>query len=146
MAFTRRYLLWLVIPPAVVTIPLAFLFIAQVITLTPLAALDVALLLILLYVVAGLIYMQVLSPYTRRIEQAIAADVDASREMSACLMRTTRLAMIVLGIGGIIFAVAATLLVMRTAMGFSYFIVAALIAVFPGIAWAYAVAKKRLAA
>ena len=43
------------------------------------------------------VYMQVLAPYTHRIEQAIAADVDASREMSACLMRTTRLSMIVLG-------------------------------------------------
>jgi methyl-accepting chemotaxis protein len=146
MPFTRRYLLWLVLPPAVVTIPLAFIFVAQVITLTPLAALDVALLLVLLYVVTGLVYGQVLAPYTRRIEQAIASGVDASREMSACLMRTTRLSMAVLGIGGIVFAVAATLLVMRSGTGFSYFIVAALIAVFPGIAWAYAAAKKRLAA
>ena len=146
MPFTRRYLLWLVLPPAAVTIPLAFLFLAHVINLTPLAALDVALLLILLYVVAGFFYAQVLATYTHRVEQAIASGVDASQEMSTCLTRTTRLSIAVLGIGGIVFAIAATLLVMRSGMGLTYFVVAALIAVFPGIAWAYAVAKKRLAA
>ncbi len=145
-SFTQRYLLWLVLPPALVTIPLALIFVAQLINLTPLTTLDVALLLILLYAVAALFYGSALAPYTRRVEEAIAAGTDASKEMSTCLMRTTRLSMLVLGIGGIVFAIAATFLVMRSAIGFGYFVVAALITVFPGIAWAYAAGKKRLAA
>src|SRR5262249_46635234 len=45
---------------------------------------------------------------------------------------------------GIVFAASSTWLVMRTWMGFGYFAVAAAIAAFPGIAWAYIAAKRLL--
>ncbi len=144
-SFAHRYLIWLVVPPAAVTIPLAFLFVEQVINLTALTAVDVGLLLILMYAVAALLYGRVLTPYARRVEQAIASGGDASAEMSACLERTVGLSTAVLGIGGIVFAILATLLVMRSVMGLGYFVVAALIATFPGIAWAYGAGKKQLA-
>jgi len=144
VSFTQRYLLWLVAPPAAVTIPLAFLFVAQVITLTPGTAFDVALLLLWMYIVAALAYGYFLTPYTRRVEEAMAAGHDASKEMSDCLRITLRVALIVLGLSGIVFAAASTWLVMRSWMGFGYFAVAALIAAFPGIAWAYVAAKRLL--
>ena len=139
MSFTQRYLLWLVLPPAVVTIPLAFVFLAQVINLSPIAAFQVALLLILLYAVPGFFFSKLVTPLTERIS---AGDSEA---MSACLIRTKRVAMVVFGAGAIVFTIAGTLLVMPTPAGFSYFLVAALIAAFPGVTWAYAAGKKRLA-
>jgi methyl-accepting chemotaxis protein len=128
-----------------VAIPLAFLFVAQVINLSLLTALDIALLLFLMYAVSALIYRRVLTPYTRRVEEAVAGGRDASSEMSACFQRTMRLSVAVLGIGGIVFALTATLLVTPSPAGFTYFFVAALIAAFPGIAWAYVAGKRQLA-
>jgi methyl-accepting chemotaxis protein len=145
VSFTRRYLAWLVLPPAAVTIPLAFLFIEQVIRLTTTTALNVLLLLILLYAIAALAYGQFLTPLLKHVEEAIEAGRDASREMSAVLMRTTGVAIAALGLGGIVFAIVSALLVMPSAIGFGYFFVAALIASFPGMAWAYGAGKKRLA-
>src|SRR2546428_5199241 len=84
VSFTQRYLLWLTAPPAAVTIPLAFLFVAQVITLSAGTAVDVLLLLLWMYVVAALAYGYFLTPHTRRVEEAIAAEPDASKEMSDC--------------------------------------------------------------
>jgi methyl-accepting chemotaxis protein len=146
MPFTRRYILWLVLPPAAVTIPVAFLFVAQVINLTLRPALTVLLLLFLMYALTAYVYGLALAPYTRRVEEAIARGGDASTAMSECFERTLRASVAVLGIGALLFAVAATLLILPTPVGFSYFIVAALIAAFPGIAWAYAAGKKELAA
>ena len=144
MSFTQRYLVWLTAPPAAVAIPLAFLFVAQVITLSAGTAVDVLLLLLWMYVVAALAYGYFLTPHTRRVEEAIAAERDASQEMSDCFRITLRVSVLVLGLSGIIFAAASTWLVMRTWMGFGYFAVAASIAAFPGIAWAYVAAKRLL--
>ncbi len=138
LSFTHRYLLWLVIPPALVTIPLAFLFLEQVISLRLATAIDILLLLILMYAVAALVYGHVLSPALRRLDE-----VD---ETSACLEKTLRLAIVGLGSGGVLFIVVATLMVMPSVLGLAYFVVAALIVAFPGIAWAYASGKRQLAA
>ena len=142
-SFTQRYLLWLVVPPAIVTIPLAFLFLEQVLTLTAATAADVALLLILMYALAALAYLQFVAPQTRRLENADAAD--ASMEMSECLQRTITTAVLAFGVGVLLFAIICTLLVLRSGAGFGYFIVAALMAAFPGVAWAYAAGKRQLA-
>ncbi|HEX9501574.1 MAG TPA: HAMP domain-containing protein, partial [Thermoanaerobaculia bacterium] len=146
MSFTQRYLIRLIAPPAAVTIPLAFLFVAQVIGLSTSAAIDVALLLLWMYIVTALAYGYFLTPHTRRIEEALAAERDASQELSDCLRATVRVAIVVLGLSGILFAALCTWLVMQSATGFGYFFVAALIAAFPGIAWAYAAGKRFLAA
>jgi methyl-accepting chemotaxis protein len=146
VSFTQRYLLRLIAPPAAVTIPLAFLFVAQVIALSTSDAIDVALLLLWMYVVTALAYGYFLTPYTRRIEEAITEERDASQELSDCLRITIRAAVIALGLSGIVFALLCTWLVMQSAEGFGYFIVAASIAAFPGIAWAYAAGKRFLAA
>ena len=142
-SFTRRYLIWLVVPPAAVTVPLAFLFLQQVIQLTPAAAADIVLLLFLLWAATAWIYGRVLTPYGLRFEEA-AGRGDASRELSDCLERTKSIAIVTLTIAALIFALAATLLVMPSLLGFGYFIVAAVIVAFAGITWAYAAGKRRL--
>lgn len=138
LSLPHRYLLWLVIPPAVVTIPLAFLFIDQVVSLPPQRAVNVLLLLILMYAVAALVLGHKLSPALWRLDEADAA--------SECLEKTLRLAIVSLGIGGVLFVVTATLMVMPSIEGVLYFAVAALIVAFPGIGWAYAAGKRQLAA
>jgi methyl-accepting chemotaxis protein len=144
VSFTQRYLLWLIVPPAAVQIPLAFLFVSQVIALTPGTAVDVALLLLWMYIVTALAYGYFLTPHTRRVEEALAAGRDASQELSDCFRMTLRVALVVLTLSGIVFAALCTWLVMRSPMGFGYFAVAGLIAAFPGIAWAYVAAKRML--
>src|SRR5947209_8224326 len=80
MSFARRYITSLVAWPAVVTLPLAFLFITQVLQLSLATA----------------------------------------------------------------FALLAPLVVMRTPLGFAYFLVAGLMIAFPSIAWSYGAGKHRL--
>jgi len=138
VSFNHRFLLWLVLPPAVVTIPASFFFLQQVVALSPGAKVDVALLLILLYAVAALLYGHVLTPILRRVEE--------TGDASLCLERTLRLSATTLGVGGAVLAVTGTLLVLPSWRGLAYFVIAALIAAFPGIAWAYAAAKEQLAA
>src|SRR5260370_28328654 len=101
VSFTQRYLVRLIAPPAAVTIPLAFLFVAQVIGLSTSTAIDVALLLLWMYVVTALAYGYFLTPHTRRIEEAVAAGRDASQELSDCLRTPIPLAITALRLSAI---------------------------------------------
>ena len=51
--------------------------------------------------------------------------------------------LLVLGLGGAVVTVVATLLVLPSVIGFADFVIAALIAAFPGMAWAYAAGKQQ---
>lgn len=138
LSFPNRYLLWLVVPPAVVTIPLAFLFLEQVINLNRTDAFDAVLLLTFVYALATFLLGHRLTPALRRLDQLDDA--------SACLRLTLRLAMVSFAISGTVFVVAATLIIMPSPIGLAYFVIAALIVTFPGIGWAYAAGKRQLAA
>jgi methyl-accepting chemotaxis protein len=135
---------WLTLPPAVVTIPLAFLFISQVVRLTAADATIVLVLLMAIYAVAALVYATTLSGVTCDFEDAVAEAGDIASGMSRCLERTRAMTLVALTAGGALFAVIATLTVMRSAVGFAYFAAGALIATFPGVAWAYAAGKQQL--
>jgi len=41
VTFSRKYILWLLLPPAIVTGPLSFIFLTQVVRMSPTAALEV---------------------------------------------------------------------------------------------------------
>jgi methyl-accepting chemotaxis protein len=144
--FERRYLAWLTVPPAVVTLPMAFFFLAQVVPLTAGRASGLALLLIALFAAAALALNVVVAPCSDDVERALAGSGDISRAISECLHKTTRAALLIWPVAGIAFAVIGTLLFMRDALGFSYFLVAALVVAFPSAAWAYAAGKHRLVA
>ena len=142
--FTRRYVAWLTIPPAIINIPLAFLFTSQVLRLTFSDATIVLALLAALYAVTALIYVVTLNRSICDVESLVASSGDVASAMSHCLQRTRSMSLIAFFSGGLLFAILATATVMRSLLGFAYFAVAALIATFPGIVWAYAAGKQQL--
>ncbi len=144
MSFTRRYLAWLLLPPLVISIPPALLFLSQVVQLTWTSGLALAAMLAVTYAIGCVVFAMSIRPYAEAVEKAGAARGDISRPMSACLEKTTNLSLLLWGAGGIVFAIIATLIFMRSALGLAYFLVAALIAAFPSIVWGYAMGKHRL--
>jgi methyl-accepting chemotaxis protein len=142
--FARRYLAWLTIPPALISLPLAFLFLAQVVQLTVARGFGLALLLLLLFVATALALNVVVAPCAAEIEEAVGGRGDISRAVSDCLHKTTRATLVVWPAAGIVFAVLGTLFFDRSALGFTYFLVAAMVVAFPTAAWGYAAGKNRL--
>jgi methyl-accepting chemotaxis protein len=144
MTFTRRYLAWLLLPPLVISIPPALLFLSQVVQFTASRNFELAGLLIAAYAIGCVIFTFSVRPYAEAVEEALAGRGDVSKAMSACLIRTTNVSIALWVGGGALFAVIAALLFMRSALGLAYFLVAALIAAFPSVVWGYAMGKHRL--
>lgn len=144
MTFTRRYFAWLLVPPIFVSILPSLLFISQVVQMSW-ARLGMMLALLGATYVGGcvLFYLGV-RPSAQAVEDAVEGRGDISRAGSELLERTKNYSILLWGGGGVLFAIVATLLFMRSVLGFSYFIVAALIAAFPSIVWGYAVGKHRI--
>ena len=144
MSFTRRYLAWLVVPPLFVSVGPALLFLAQTVQLSPGRVVALFGLLIVMYGGGCIGFAMLLAPYARRVEEALSGRGDLSTAMSECLDRTRLLSLLFWGGGGVLFAIAASATLMRTLIGFSSFLVAALMAGFISIVWGYAMGKHRL--
>ena len=144
MPFTRRYLLWLLIPPAVVTVPPAVAFLAQVVFVSGAQLGILAALIVAMYAIGGIVFTRAVEPKAQAVEEAATRGGDVSRAASACLQTTARMSLLLWGTGGLVFAIAGTLLVMPNFLGFSYFLAAAMIAVFPSVIWGYAMGKHQL--
>lgn len=145
MSFSRRYLIWLLLPPAASTL-LAFGFLSQVVQLTLRTGALVGILLAVLYGAVSLSFAGLLRGTLEAVEDAVDGRGDVSEAMSRCLGRTKSLSVILWLMGGLLFVVVATMLVMRSGLGLAYFVVAALIAAFPAVAWSYAAGKHQLIA
>src|ERR1700754_2351721 len=124
MSFTRKYLLWLLLPPLAVSIVPALLFLAQSIQLSPTSALVLTGLLIVTYGGGCVLFTARIGPYAQRVENALAGDGDLSEAMSECLDATKTLSVLLWGGGGILFALIAAALISRTGIGFATFLVA----------------------
>ena len=144
MSFTRRYLAWLLVPPLVISLPPALLFLTQVVQFSVSRGLTLLGLLAVTYAGGCVFFSMAVKPYANAVENALEGRGDLSKAMSACLDKTTNLSVLLWGGGGILFAVIAALILMPTPLGFSYFVVASLIAAFPSIIWGYAMGKRRL--
>jgi methyl-accepting chemotaxis protein len=144
MSFTRLYLRWLLIPPVFISIPPALLFLSQVVQLTTISAMELFGLLVLMYGGGCLVFIAGVKPYAERVEDALAGRGDLSKSMSECLDRTKSLSLLLWFGGGIIFGVLAAVLFMRSALGATYFVIAALISAFVSVVWGYAMGKHRL--
>src|SRR4051794_31941753 len=143
MSFTRRYMVWLLGPPAVVTGPLALLFLTQVL---PFSASIIArvIALVAAFVIAGtLILFIALRPSINAVDAAKGGRGNLAEALTACLDKTKQLSATLWLIGSLLFAAVGSLMIMPTAVGFSYFLVAALIAGFSSVVWAYASGKDR---
>ncbi len=144
MSFTRKYLLWLLLPPLAVSILPALLFVAQTVQLSPTRALVLVGLLIVTYGGGCVLFTLRIGPHARRVEEALAGEGDLSQAMSDCLDETKKLSLWLWGGGGVLFALIASSILMRTVTGFATFLVAALMAGFISIVWGYAMGKHRL--
>jgi methyl-accepting chemotaxis protein len=142
--FTRRYLAWLLLPPLVVSVVPALLFLAQTVQLSTASIVMLFGLLVVMYGGGCVLFTAGIRPYARRVEEALHGNGELSEAMSACLDRTKMLSLMLWGGGGVLFAIVASLLLDRTAIGFGYFLVAALMAGFISIVWGYAMGKHRL--
>jgi methyl-accepting chemotaxis protein len=144
MSFTRRYLSWLLVPPLIISLPPALLFLTQVVQLTVGTGLALLGTLAVTYAIGCVVFTLAVKPHAQAVEEALEGRGDLSKAMSACLDRTKNLSVLLWGGGGIVFALLAALLFMPTGLGFAYFLVASLIAAFPSIVWGYAMGKHRL--
>jgi methyl-accepting chemotaxis protein len=144
VTFSRKYILWLLLPPAIVTGPLAFIFLTQVVRMSPAAAMQVFALFALFFLAGAVALSAGLTKVADEVDDAVRRGADASDPASRCLQRTERLTILLWGAGSILYSLAGMLLVMRTALGFAYFLVSALIAAFPSVVWGYAGGKHLL--
>jgi methyl-accepting chemotaxis protein len=144
VSFSRNYLTWVLIPPAVVTGPLAFVFLLQVLPISTTTLLTLAALFIVFFLAGAGLAFVILVPLARELDDAVNRGGDASQPASRLLVRTTTLTAILWVAGGLLYALVGMLLVMRSPLGFGYFLVSALIAAFPSVVWAYAMGKHRI--
>jgi methyl-accepting chemotaxis protein len=144
MSFTRRYLLWLLVPPAIVTVPPALGFLLQVVQMSRVASITLFGLIVALYAVGAVVFDRVVRPRAEAVEHAADAGADLSNVASQCLRTTVLASLLLWGVGGLIFAITGTFVAMRSFLGLSYFLTAAAIAVFPSIVWGYGMAKHQL--
>ena len=142
MSFSRKYVLWLLVPPAVVIGPLSYVFLSQVVRTSIGSIIGLG----TIFFLAGAAAMWIgLAPLADAVDEAVRRGRDASDAASRCLERTETLTFLLWMAGSILFAIIAALLVMPTTLGFGYFLVAALIGAFPSVIWAYAAGKRLLA-
>ena len=144
MSFSRKYVLWLLLPPALVTGPLSFIFLSQVVRMSPTATLQVLGLFALFFVLGVMTLSTGLTPLADEVDDAVGRRADASEAASRLLQKTEQRAAMLWGVGSLLYSIIGTLLVMRTVTGFSYFLISALIAAFPSVIWAYAAGKHLL--
>ena len=144
MSFTNKYLLWLLVPPALISIPPALLFLLQVEQFSTSRALALLGLLVVTYLGGCVTFAMVMRPLLDRVESALDGRGDLSAAMSNVLDRTKFLSIALWGGGGVVFALIGALLFHRSPLGFGYFLTAALIAAFVSIVWGYAMGKHRL--
>ena len=145
MSFSRKYIIWLLVPPAVVIGPLSYVFLSQVVRMSLGAAEAIVGLFIVFFAANAAIIAIGLTPLANAVDETVRRGNDASDAASRCLARTESLVLVLWGAGSILFAIVAALVVMPTILGFGYFLVAALIGAFPSVIWAYAIGKRLLA-
>src|SRR3954471_17252245 len=145
LAFSRKYIVWLLIPPAVVIGPLSYVFLTQVVRMTFGAAEAIVALFTVFFAANAAIISIGLTPLANAVDDAVRRGSDASDAASRCLARTESLTLLLWGAGSILFAIVAALIVMPSVLGFGNFFVAALIGAFPSVIWAYAAGKRLLA-
>lgn len=144
MGFSKTYLKWLFLPPALITLPLAALFLSQVIQLSFSGWFLIAGLMIGLYGASALVFSRPILRCSRNLEAVLAGTGDVSKAMSDCLDATNRSAIRLVLVAGLVFTMAATALLLPTVLGFSYFFVSALIIAALTLPWIYATAKNLL--
>ena len=145
MTFSKKFLLTLLLPPALFSLPLAFLFLSQVEQLERRGWISLIAMMVAIYGGGMLLFASRLHPSLRALEiESNRRTKKLSDSMSRVLTRTST-ASVVLWLGaGLTFCLSASVLVAPSVFDARHYFMAALIAAAPGIAWSYAAAKHLL--
>jgi methyl-accepting chemotaxis protein len=139
--FSRRYLLWLIVPPPLITLPICVIFLSQVLHARTAAEwASIIGFFLVVGAVGELIFVSFLREPLARIDEGDTG----SEAVSRALRRTVDGSLAGWGAGVALITVAGALLFHRSALGVAYFFVAAIGAAVPSIAWSYAAGKRLL--
>lgn len=141
MDFAKRYLLWLIVPPPLITLPLTLFFISQLIHFDRTGWLTLIALLAVVGLAGEAIFVASARGSVERLHQAARTPAH-SAAASECLRRTVSGSVLGWAVGVLLFAAVGARIFLPTALGFAYFFVAALGAAAPSIAWSYAAGKR----
>jgi methyl-accepting chemotaxis protein len=144
MNFTRKYLLWLLIPPVFLAVPPALMFLSQVVQLSGREIIVLSVALVVFYLLGSVAFVRFIKPRAEAVDEALQGRGDLSRAMTDCLDQTKYVELVLWIGGGMLFAVASTFLFMPSLLGFAYFATAGLISAFIASMWGYAVGKHLL--
>ncbi|MEO8380994.1 MAG: methyl-accepting chemotaxis protein [Acidobacteriota bacterium] len=144
MSFTRKYLLWLLAPPLVVSVAPSLSFVLQTMELSTGRMVGLLGLLVATYLIGCVTFTWSTRPYAQRVEAALGGKGELSQALSECLDHTKNFSLLLWGGGGIAFAIVASLLLIPTLAGFATLLVAAFMAGFISIVWGYAMGKHLL--
>ena len=141
LLFSRRYFLWLILPPPLITLPICVLFLSQVLhSLTFGEWVAIVGFFIAVGAIGELVFISFLRPPLERID----AGDRSSEAISLTLQRTIDGSIIGWGVGTVLITVGGALLFHPSPLGFAYFFVVALGAAVPSISWCYAAGKRLL--
>ncbi|HSN68570.1 MAG TPA: methyl-accepting chemotaxis protein, partial [Thermoanaerobaculia bacterium] len=141
MNFSRRFLLWLILPPPLITLPICVIFLSQVLQSRTLAEwIGILAFFFAVGIVGELVFIGSVRASLARID---AGDV-SSDAVSLALRRTVAGSLAGWGAGVLLITVGGALLFHPSPLGFAYFLVAALGAAVPSICWSYAAGKRLL--
>ena len=145
MSFSKKYLLYILLPPALLSVPLAALFLSQVEQFTAREWGIVAGVFNLTYLSGILLYTRAMLPYLRDVEEHLKRDDDGLPvAMSRCLRRSMQSANYLWLGAGIVFSIATTLALGESVWIIRHLAIASMIAAAPAIAWNYGAAKHLL--
>lgn len=145
MKFTTRYLLTILVPPALVSVPLAILFLSQVEQFSP-REWGIVIGIFLATYLGGILWYSVrMRPVLEEVERALLTDGDGlPSAMSRCLRRSLQNANYLWLGAGVLFSILTTLVLGESVWIIRHLAVASMIAAAPAIAWNYGAAKHLL--
>lgn len=141
MDFSKRYLLWLILPPPLLAIPLSLLFLSQVLHLDGREWPALSALLGVLALVSSVIFFLSVRGALGALAES-AGGAEHSQAASDVLRQSVRGAAVGWGVFAFGLIVAGTSLWLPTALGLTYFLVAALGSFAIAMAWSYASGKR----
>jgi methyl-accepting chemotaxis protein len=144
MRLHRQLAFWLTLPPALIGLTVALLFLSQVLQGSQTNLSAVAALMVTIYGAGGVIFFRRMSSAGRAVDDAIGTESDVSETMSWALENIEKSSIIYWGSAGLLFTALATVLFFPSGLGFAYFFVAALLIGPFAFAWDYFTAKQLL--
>ncbi len=145
LKFSTRFLLIILVPPALVSVPIAILFLSQVQQFSAREWAIVIGVLSATYLGGILWYAIRMRPLLSEVETALAQDGQTLPvAMSRCLRRSLQIANFLWLGAGVIFSIATTIALGESIWMIRHLAVASMIAAAPAIAWTYGATKHLL--